>query len=106
MQQDLKSIGINAYFLAVTTNSLEFYLAVDHCKKCIIRTLSNACSGMDMSASLSYDNITCKNVLSVSSLYTKTFRFGISSVLGGAHTFFMCHLKYTSSTENNFVFTP
>jgi len=45
---------------------------------------------VDVSSSLSDKDVACSASLSVSSLYAQTLGFGISAVLGRAHTFFMC----------------
>ena len=81
--------SINADLLAVTAHTLELNNAVNLCEKSIVRTLAYIGAGVDVSATLSYKDVTCKNKLTVSTLCAESLGFGITAVTGGTHTFLM-----------------
>ena len=80
---------INAYLLFILAHSLKFNFAVCSCKQSIVASSGNIKTGMNVCSSLSYENISGQNSLTVSSLDTKSFRLGISAVLCAADTFFV-----------------
>ena len=82
-------VCVNADLLLILGLLLELNLAVDQSKERVILTDTNVVTGMDGSASLSYDNISGKNSLSVSLLYAKALGLTVSAVLGRTNTFFM-----------------
>ena len=55
------SYGINAYLLLILALTLILDCTVDKSKKRIIRTDSDVCAGMDLSATLSYKDIAGQN---------------------------------------------
>ena len=85
----LQLVGVNADLLLILGLLLELNLAVDQSKERVILTDSNVVTGMDGSSSLSYDDISGKNSLSVSLLYTKALGLTVTSVLGRTDTLFM-----------------
>lgn len=85
---------VNAYFLSVLADALEFNRAVNESKESVIGTLADIQTRMDLCASLSYENIARKSKLSVSLFCTETFGLGISAVFGRADTFLMSHSEH------------
>ena len=59
---------------------LELNGAADKCKESIVRTDTYIVTGMDLGTTLSNQNVTCKNRLSVSLLYAETLGLGITTV--------------------------
>ena len=62
----------------------------------VVLTLTDIGAGMDLGSALSDKDIAGENKLTVGSLGAKTLRLTVAAVLGRTHTFFMCHLGYTS----------
>lgn len=88
---------IYADFLLVCSKALESYNAVRECEESVVRSFADILTGMNVSSALSYKNVSCKNELTVRSFNAKTFRFGITAVFSGAHTFFMGEELHTNS---------
>ena len=81
------SYRINAYLLLVLTLALELDLTVNESKKCIVRSDSDIITGMDLCTTLSDKDVSGDNCLSVALLCTKSLGFGVTTVLGGTHSF-------------------
>ena len=81
--------SVNADFLAILAHSLELDVAVDESEEGVIRTLADVVAGMDVGSALLHQNVAGQHELSVGALHAKALGFGITAVLGGAHTFFM-----------------
>ena len=79
----------DADLLAVAAQTLELDLAVDQGEEGIVRTLTDVFTGMDVGTALTDEDVARENGLPVGSLHAKTLGFGITAVLGRAHTFFM-----------------
>jgi hypothetical protein len=69
---------------------LELNFSVDKSVKSIIGTDTNILSGMNVSTSLSYDDVTCGYYLSFGLLNTKTLGLAVTTVLGRTYTLLMC----------------
>ena len=85
---------VNAYFLSVLADALEFNRAVNESKESVVGTLADIQTRMDLRASLSYENVARKSKLSVSLFRAETLGLGISSVFGRADTFLMSHSEH------------
>ena len=81
---------IDAYFFAIAANALETNLTIDQSKQSIIRTTANVFTGMDVSTALTNQNVASQYMLTIGTFYAQTFGLGITAVLGGTYTFFMC----------------
>jgi hypothetical protein len=68
---------------------LELYDTVNESEKCIVRSSADVHAGMNACSALTYDDVSCGNSLTVRTLYAKSFRLGITTVLCGTDTFFM-----------------
>jgi hypothetical protein len=80
---------VNAYALFAAGHVFKLDLTGNESVESVISTDANAVSGMDLCASLSYDDVTGEYGLSVCLLHTETLGFGISAVLCGTDTLFM-----------------
>lgn len=89
LRPKISSVSVNAYLFAILIKALKFYLTVDRCEERVIGALLNVVAGVDLGASLSYEDIARKYVLSVGTLNSESLGFAVASVLGGTHTFFM-----------------
>ena len=92
---------VNAYALSVLSCMLKFNGSVDQSKECVIRSDADILAGVDVSASLSYDDVACKYCCTVSLLDAKTLRFRVSAVLGRTDTFFMSKELQTDSQHTS-----
>ena len=68
---------------------LKLYLTCNESIDGLIGTDTDVVAGMDMRASLSYDDVAGDNTLTVCLLDAETLGFGISAVLGRTDTLFM-----------------
>ena len=87
-----KLVSVNAYLLLISAEALELYGAVNKSEQRIIGTLAYIIAGMNMCASLSYQNGACAYLLHISALYAKSLGLGVTAVLGRTHTFFMSEI--------------
>ena len=78
---------VNAYFLSVLADALEFNRAVNESKESVVGTLADIQTRMDLRASLSYENVARENFLSVGALRSETFRITVTAVVRAAHSF-------------------
>ena len=92
---------VNAYALSVLSCVLKFNGSVDQSKECVIRSDADILAGVDVSASLSYDDVACKDLCTVSLLDAKTLRFRVSAVLSRTDTFFMSKELQTDSQHTS-----
>ena len=96
----LLSNFVNRDLLAVLAHALKLHSAVHEGEQSVVTTLTDVSAGVDLSSALSDKDVAGQNELSVGSLYTKALRLTVAAVLGRTHTFFMCHLGYTSMCQN------
>ena len=73
---------VNAYLFAVSAKAFESYSAVNLRVESVIRADADIGAGMDVSASLPYKDVACKNKLTVRSLDAETLGLGIAAVTG------------------------
>ena len=85
---------IDRSLFAVLAHSLESEDTVAGRKERIVAALADIGAGMDLGTSLTNQYVAREDELTVASLDAKTLGFGISAVLGGAHTFFMSEKLY------------
>ena len=83
------SVSVNAYLFTILVKTLELNLTVDNGEQGIIGAFSDVIAGMDLSPTLSYQNITCQHKLPIGALNAKSLGLTVTAVLGGTHTFFM-----------------
>ena len=81
--------GVNADLFSAAGDVLKLHLAVDLCKQGIVRTDTDIVAGMDVGASLSDQNASGSDDLSVRSLNAQSFRFAVSAVLGRTNALFV-----------------
>lgn len=82
--------GVYAYLLFVAGNALEFHNAVDKSIECVVTAFADIVAGADVCASLSYDDVACKNRRTVGFLNSESLRVTVAAVLCRTNTFFMC----------------
>ena len=90
----------NAYTLLVVAVALELNNAVSEREKGIVRTNAYIGAGMYVCTSLTNDDITCENGLTVGLLNAKSLRTAITAVLSRTYTFFMCKKLQAKSQHN------
>ena len=88
--QILKLFSNNTYALFVIAIAFELNNAVSEREKGIVRTNADIGAGMYVSTSLTNDDVTCENGLTVGFLNTESLRTAITAVLCRTYTFFMC----------------
>lgn len=96
----LSNIFVNRDFLAVLAKALELHLAVYESEQSVVLTLTNVGARVDLSSALSDKDVAGQDKLPVGSLCTKTLRLTVAAILGRTHTFFMCHLGFSSLSQN------
>jgi hypothetical protein len=87
LQENLFSI--NAYTSSAACNVFKLYFTVDESEQGIIGTAANIVAGMDVSASLTKNDVASDNVGTVSLLNAKTLGFAVTAVLSGTYTLLM-----------------
>lgn len=65
---------------------LELDLTIDLSVESIVRADAYVYAGMNVSTSLSHDDVACNNRLSVSLLDTESLGFAVAAILGGTNT--------------------
>lgn len=80
----------NAYFLAVAAHALEFYLAIFESEQGIVAADAYVLSWMNVSTSLTVQDVASQYELTVCAFCAKTLGFRVTAVLCGTNTFFMC----------------
>ena len=88
------SLGVNRNLLAVLAQSLKLYYAVSLSEKRIVRALAYVLARVDVSSSLTNEDVAGQYELTVSSLDAESLGFGISAVLGRTHTFLMSEMLH------------
>ena len=83
-------VSVYADLLSAACDMLELNAAVNQCKESIVGSATYIVAGMDLCASLSNDDVSCDNCLTVSLLNAESLTFAVTSVLCGTYTFFMC----------------
>ena len=91
MELLLSDLLIDRDLLAVLAEMLETNGAVYESEEGIILALADVGARMDLGSALTNENVAGENELTVSTLRAETLGLGIAAVLGGAHSFFMCH---------------
>jgi len=76
---------------------LELNAAVNESKECVVRSAANIVTGMDLCTSLSDDDVSGDNCLTVSLLNTKSLGFAVTAVLCRTNTFVVYELLYIKS---------
>ena len=95
--------SVNAYLLSVAAYALKLHLAVNQRKQRVVGASADVVSGVDMSSALSYENVSREYKLSVCALNAETLGLGIASVLGRAHSLFMCEKLQINSNHRFFL---
>ncbi len=83
-------VGVYAYTTSAVSDMLKLHLAVDESEQGIVRTATYVVAGMNVSASLTDDDVACGHKGTVSTLHAQTLRLTVTTVLGRTYTFFMC----------------
>ena len=78
------------YTLSSAFYGIKHNLSLCKSKESVVGTDSNVGTGMNLGSSLSYEDVTCDNVLATELLNAKTLGFAVTAVLSGTNTFFMC----------------
>ena len=81
--------SVNADLLLILGLLLELNLTLDQSEQGVILADANIVAGMDGRASLTNDNATGADGLTVGSLNTKTLRLAIAAVLGRTYALFV-----------------
>ena len=90
-------LSVNANALLAASLHLELNSTVDQCVKGIVGAFANAHTGMDVSASLTNDDVAGNNCLTISLLYAKTLGFAVTTVLGRTYALFVSEKLQTDS---------
>ena len=93
----MKLVRVNAYFLAVTANTLESDLAADKGKQRIVRTTPDIFARMNVCASLANENVASQDKLTVGAFDTQSLGLGITSVTSRTNTLFMSEELHAKS---------
>lgn len=80
---------VNAYLLFISAKTLESYYAVYKSVKRIVAAYTHVVARVEFSASLTNENVTGKNCLTVRTLRSESFSGAVPSVSRAAHSFFM-----------------
>ena len=83
------SLRINRYLLAVSAQSFKSYNTVSSCEQCVIRAAAYVLTRVDVSSSLTNENVSGNYCLTVSTLNAESLSLGITAVLDRTHTFLM-----------------
>ena len=86
--RQLVSNRIDRNLLLILANTLKTYYTVLSGEQGIVRTLTYALTGIDMSASLTNQDVAGQYELTIGTLHTQPLGFGITAVLGGTNTSF------------------
>ena len=81
--------SVNAYTSSAACDVFKLYLTVDESEQSIIGTTTYVVTGMNMSASLTKDDVAGDYVGTVSLLNAKTLGFAVTAVLSGTYTLLM-----------------
>ncbi len=87
VREDLFSV--NAYTSSAACDVFKLYLTVDESEQSIIRTTTYIVAGMDVSTSLTKNDVAGDNVGTVCLLNAKTLGFAVTAVLSGTYTLLM-----------------
>ena len=80
--------AVNADLLSLLVVSLELDSSVDLRKESVVSALANIVARMELRASLSHENGSSTYEFTGAYLESKTFRLGVSAVLGTSYSFF------------------
>ena len=81
--------SVNAYTSSAACDVFKLYLTVDESEQSIIGTTAYVVTGMNMSTSLTKDNVAGDYVGTVCLLNAKTLGFAVTAVLSGTYTLLM-----------------
>ena len=87
----LSDLFVYRDLLAVLAHTLKLDVAVNQCEQGVVFAFSNVSARVNLASALSDEDITGKNKLTVCSLGAEALGFTVTTVLGRAHSFFMCH---------------
>jgi hypothetical protein len=71
----------------------EFDGAGLQCEQGVVAATANACTGVEVGATLADDDLACGNYLAAEALDAEVLGVGVTTVASGTRAFFMCHLK-------------
>jgi len=80
--------AVNADLLSLFVVSLELNSSVDLSKQSVVSALANVVARMELGSSLSHENASCTYEFTGTYLESKSFRLGVSAVLGTSYSFF------------------
>ena len=95
--------SVDGAHFAILAHTLELDVTVDLSEQGVVLANADVVARMDMSASLTNQNIAGQNELTISTLRAQTLGLGITAVLGGAAAFFM---REELETHFQHVVTP
>jgi hypothetical protein len=59
----------------------------------VVATATDACTGVEVGATLANDDFACGNYLATETLDAEALCVGVTTVASGARAFFVCHVK-------------
>ena len=80
--------AVNADLLSLLVVSFELYCSVDLSKQSVISALANIVARVELCSSLSHEDASCAYIFTGTYLESKSFRLGVSAVLGTSYSFF------------------
>ena len=75
-------VFVNTDLFTVLAKTFKLNLSVNESEKCIVRALTYIVAGVDVCSTLTNDDGTCINELTVASLCAESLGFGITTVTG------------------------
>jgi hypothetical protein len=78
---------------AATTAGAELDSTGGQGEQGVVSTTANACTGVEVGASLADDDLACGNYLAAEALDAEVLGVGVTTVASGTRAFFMCHLE-------------
>jgi hypothetical protein len=99
----MELVGVNAYTSSAVCDMLKLNFSVDESEQSVILAAANVYAGMDVSASLTNNDVAGDYMLTVSSLNAKSLGLAVTTVLGRTYTFFMSKELQTDANHGNFL---
>ena len=87
----LSDFFVNRDHLAVLAHALELHFAVDEGEQSVVLPLAHVVAGVDLGSALSDKDVAGQDKLSVGSFGSEALGLAVAAVLGGTHTFLVCH---------------
>ena len=87
-RQGVLGLGSN---IDAATFAIEEYAAVYQREDGVIAPHANTLTGLELGATLAYDDVTCDNGLTAKLFNAEALAAGIATVANGTLTFLMCH---------------